>query len=285
MPRPPDTKATREGRTIAGAALRLSDVRLSFGGIGALKGVDLEVQAGEIHAVIGPNGAGKSSLVNVICGVYTPQKGTIVYAGQPIRRIRPERLARLGITRTFQNLALFKGLSVIDNVILGLSETMTATVWEEILGAPRARRQAAAARSRALQVLRQLDLASLQDAAVHTLPYGVQKRVELARAIIGAPRLLLLDEPMAGMTEDEKASMSRFIRAVHAATGTTIILIEHDMAVIMDLSDHITVLDHGRHIAHGTPTEIAANPDVIDAYLGVAHADDGDDDATEVLAA
>jgi branched-chain amino acid transport system ATP-binding protein len=275
---------------MTGAALALSGVKLSFGGIGALKGVDLDVRAGEIHAVIGPNGAGKSSLINVICGIYKPQQGEIIYDGRKRRHLRPDNLAKLRITRTFQNIVLFKGLTVIQNVMMGLTHELTATVWEQILGAGRARRQETAARAQAQTILQQLDLLDLQDEPVADLPYGVQKRVELARALIAAPRLLLLDEPMAGMTGGEKAALSRFIRDTHARTGTTIILIEHDMGVIMDLSQIITVLDHGKRIAEGTPDVIAADQRVIDAYLGVAHADDGDDEdgddeTAEVLAA
>jgi branched-chain amino acid transport system ATP-binding protein len=261
---------------MAGAALSLSGVTLSFGGIGALKGVDLEVDAGEIHAVIGPNGAGKSSLINVISGVYIPKSGQISLDGHRLPRVRPDRLARLGITRTFQTVVLFKGLSVTENVMMGLTHEALATSWGQIIGSTRARREEAEGRERARQILARLDLTAVQDRAVATLSYGMQKRVELARALIAVPRLLLLDEPMAGMSAGEKAAMSGFIREAHAHSAATIILIEHDMGVVMDLSDRITVLDHGKRIADGTPMEIQANQDVVDAYLGVAH--DGDDD-------
>jgi branched-chain amino acid transport system ATP-binding protein len=268
-----------------GAALTLRGIKLSFGGVGALKNVDLDVAAGEIHAVIGPNGAGKSSLINVISGIYKPQAGQIILDGILRRRIRPEDLAALGIGRTFQNIVLFKGLSVIENVVMGMTHVTTATVWEQVAGLGRARRQEAIAHGRAEAILTQLEIFHLRHAAVDELSYGVQKRVELARVLVATPRLLLLDEPMAGMTVGEKEVMSRFIRDAHLRSGATIILIEHDMGVIMDLSDRITVLDHGKHIADGTPEAIRADQAVIDAYLGVAHDDDGDDDMGEVLAA
>jgi branched-chain amino acid transport system ATP-binding protein len=191
--------------------------------------------------------------------------------------MKTERLASLGIARTFQNIVLFKGLSVIQNVMMGLTHEVRATAWGQIIGSPRARREEQAGRERARQILANLDLTEMQDRAVATLAYGVQKRVELARALIAAPRLLLLDEPMAGMSAGEKAAMSDFIREAHEQFATTIILIEHDMGVVMDLSDHITVLDHGRRIAEGTPAAVQNNQDVIDAYLGVAHEGDGDD--------
>jgi branched-chain amino acid transport system ATP-binding protein len=260
-----------------GAALSLSGTRLSFGGVGALKGVDLDVCAGEIHAVIGPNGAGKSSLINVISGIYQPDAGDIRFDGQVFPRMKTERLARLGITRTFQNIVLFKGLSVVQNVMMGLAHEVRATVWGQIIGSIRARREEMAGQDRAHEILAKLDLTHVQDRAVATLAYGVQKRVELARALIASPRLLLLDEPMAGMSAGEKAAMSNFIRAAHEQAAMTIILIEHDMGVVMGLSDHITVLDHGKRIAEGTPAAIQGNQDVIDAYLGVAHEGDDDD--------
>jgi branched-chain amino acid transport system ATP-binding protein len=262
---------------MTGAALNLAGVTLSFGGIGALKGVDLDVRAGEIHAVIGPNGAGKSSLINVISGIYRPDSGQIRLDGQLVRPVRTDRLAALGITRTFQNIVLFKGLSVTQNVMMGLTHEARATAWGQVIGTPRARREEGEGRGRARHILQRLDLADVQDRAVTTLPYGIQKRVELARALIAEPRLILLDEPMAGMTSGEKGALSALIREAHVHSGATIILIEHDMGVVMDLSDHITVLDHGKRIAEGTPAAIQSNQDVIDAYLGVAHDGDGDD--------
>ncbi|MCB8881922.1 ABC transporter ATP-binding protein [Acidisoma cellulosilytica] len=262
---------------MAGAAIRLSGVTLSFGGILALKGVDLDIHAGDIHAIIGPNGAGKSSLVNIICGIYRPEAGSIDFDGQHLSRMETGRLAKLGITRTFQNIVLFKGMSVTQNVMMGLTHKTRSTPWGQIIGSARARREEAHAYEIARAILARLDLTQVQDRAVNTLSYGAQKRVELARALIAGPRLLLLDEPMAGMTAGEKVRMIAFIREAQAHSGVTVILIEHDMGVVMELSDRITVLDHGKRIAQGTPSEIQVNPDVIDAYLGVAHADDGDD--------
>jgi branched-chain amino acid transport system ATP-binding protein len=267
---------------MAGATLTLSDVTLSFGGIAALKQVSLTVRPEEIHAVIGPNGAGKSSLINVISGIYRADCGTITLDGQDFKRVRIEHLAGLGVARTFQNIALFKGLSVLENVMMGLTHQRRTTPLAQALGTPRARREESEAQERARQLLDRLGLADTLLSPVATLPYGLQKRVELARALVAKPRLLLLDEPMAGMTAAEKADMSRLIRVAREETAATIILIEHDMGVVMDLSDRITVLDHGRHISEGTPAAILSNPHVIDAYLGVAH--EGDEDETDMAA-
>lgn len=256
--------------------LALDGVSLTFGGVTALADVDLAVGEGEIRAIIGPNGAGKSSLINVVSGLYRPQRGRIRLAGETFSAVPTERLARLGVARTFQNLALFKGLTVLDNVLMGLTSGVRSGLFGQVLGLSAARREDAENREAALAMLDFLHLAGLRDRSAGTLPYGVQKRIELARALVAQPRLLLLDEPMAGMTLTEKREMTGFIRDARDTYGTTIVLIEHDIGVVMGLSDRVAVLDYGRKIADGTPDEVRADQAVIDAYLGVAHDEDGE---------
>ncbi|MCJ2131215.1 ABC transporter ATP-binding protein [Methylobacterium sp. E-045] len=268
---PSSRQGSRSGIVAEGAPfLAVEGVSLGFGGTVALDSVDLSVGEGEIHAVIGPNGAGKSSLINAISGLYAPDSGTIRIGDDRFSRVPTRRLARLGVARTFQNLALFKGLTVLDTVTAGLVDRQSAGLAAQILGLPHARREAREHQERAEAVIALLDLAAYRDRLAGTLPYGVQKRVELARALVARPRLLLLDEPMAGMTATEKQRMSGDIRAARDSTGATIVLIEHDVGVVMSLSDRVTVLDHGRRIASGTPAEIQADPAVIAAYLGLA---------------
>ncbi|WP_257168318.1 ABC transporter ATP-binding protein [Bradyrhizobium sp. SRS-191] len=256
------------------AVLRLANISLSFGGLAALRDVDLDVAEGEIRAVIGPNGAGKSSLLNVISGLYRPERGEIWLGAQAFRQVPTAQLAGHGVARTFQNLALFKGLSVFDNVLMGLAHRVRAGFIRQLIGSPSARRIEAENRAAAEEVIGFLHLTDVRDRIAGTLPYGLQKRVELARALVARPRLLLLDEPFAGVTLSEKQELAQHVRGARDRYGTTIVLIEHDIGIVMELSDHIAVLDYGRKIADGPPAEIRTNQAVIDAYLGVAHEDE-----------
>ncbi len=250
--------------------LRLDDMHLRFGGIKALQEVRFDVQPGEVRAIIGPNGAGKSSLLNVINGVYQPQQGSIAFDGQILGQMRPALAARLGIARTFQNLALFSGMSVLDNIMAGRNLHMRCGLLAQALRIGPALREEVAHRLVVERIIDFLEIQAWRKVPVGRLPYGLQKRVDLGRALAMEPKLLLLDEPMAGMNLEEKEDMSRFILEAREEFGTTIVLIEHDMGVVMDLSDRVVVLDYGRQIADDTPDAVRENPDVIRAYLGTA---------------
>jgi branched-chain amino acid transport system ATP-binding protein len=251
--------------------LAVQDISLSFKGIRALTKLSFDVEQGEICALIGPNGAGKSSLLNVINGVYRADAGRILVAGTPFDRPTPAGAARLGIGRTFQNNALFRRMSVLDNVLTGLTRLGRASLLEVAFRLGRYPAEHRTFRERAEDIIAFLEIEAYRDTIVGRLPYGVQKRVELARALVATPSLLLLDEPMAGMNADEKVELSRFIRDINRELGTTIVLIEHDVGVVMGLSHHVVVLDYGRKVGDGTPEEVRRNPEVIAAYLGTKH--------------
>jgi branched-chain amino acid transport system ATP-binding protein len=273
-----DTAGNTASNTADGATSRpatlldVEDLTLSFKAVKAVSGVSFQVRRHEVCALIGPNGAGKSSLLNIISGVYRPDSGSLRFEGERFSAMEPRRAAQRGIARTFQNIAVFKSMSVLENVLTGSNLRFESSWLEQLTRLGRAPRDEARERERAEHVIEFLGIQRYRHAPVGQLSYGLQKRVELGRALAAAPRLLLLDEPMAGMNAEEKREMSGFILDVNRELGATVVLIEHDMRVVMDISDHVVVLDYGRVVGDGTPDEVRQNPEVLRAYLGTKRA-------------
>ncbi len=268
---PRETLPNSDGIAKGDVMLDVRNVSLRFGGVKAISDISFDIRKGEIRAIIGPNGAGKTSMLNVINGFYTPQEGSIVFRGKERKKIAPYEAAASGIARTFQNVALFKGMSTLDNIMAGRTLAMHRNFFWQLLYYGPALREEIENRRKVEEIIDFLEIQHIRKVPVGRLPYGLQKRVELGRALAAEPALLLLDEPMAGMNLEEKEDMSRFILDVNSQFGTTIALIEHDMGVVMDISDRVVVLDYGRKIGDGAPEEVKSNQDVIDAYLGVSH--------------
>jgi len=256
---------------IGKSVLEVKNISLSFGGVKAITNISFDVLEHEIRALIGPNGAGKSSLLNCINGIYKPQEGKILFKGEVLDKITPNIIAQKGISRTFQNLALFKRMSVLDNILVGRKLHSKANFFEVALQLPRATREERQNREKCEEIIKFLEIENIKNTPVGKLPYGLQKKVELGRALATEANVLLLDEPMAGMNVEEKRDMCRFILKVNDELGTTIVLIEHDMGVVMDISDRVVVLDYGKIIGDDIPDKVRSNKKVIDAYLGVAH--------------
>ena len=258
-------------KRIGDVILNVKNISLAFGGVKALTDISFDVREHEIRAIIGPNGAGKSSMLNCINGVYTPQTGTISFRGQTFDHMDSRQVAEMGIARTFQNLALFKGMSVLDNIMTGRNLRIKSNILLQALRIGPAEREEMQHRAYVEHIIDFLEIQAHRKTPVGQLPYGLQKRVDLGRALALEPKVLLLDEPMAGMNVEEKQDMCRFILDVNDEFGTTVVLIEHDMSVVMDISDRVVVLDYGKKIGDGTPEEVRNNPEVISAYLGTSH--------------
>ena len=256
---------------IGSPILEVKNISLSFGGVKAITNASFSILEHEIKAIIGPNGAGKSSMLNCINGIYQPQQGNIIFKNKLLPKINPNLIAKMGISRTFQNLALFKRMSVLDNILVGRRLHSNSNFLQVAFQTPKARNQEKENRQKCEEIIEFLEIEDIKMTPVGKLPYGLQKKVELGRALATEAEVLLLDEPMAGMNVEEKREMCRFILKVNDEIGTTMVLIEHDMGVVMDISDNVVVLDYGKTLADGPPSEIRVNQAVIDAYLGVAH--------------
>ena len=263
--------AAFDGRNIGDVILDVKNISLRFGGVKALTDISFNVREHEIRSIIGPNGAGKSSMLNCINGVYVPSEGSITFRGKTFSHMNSRQVAEMGVARTFQNLALFKGMSVLDNIMTGRNLKIKSNLLLQALRIGPAEREEIRHREFVEHIIDFLEIQPWRKTPVGRLPYGLQKRVDLGRALAMEPQVLLLDEPMAGMNVEEKQDMSRFILDVNDEFGTTIVLIEHDMGVVMDISDRVVVLDYGKKIGDGEPEEVRANPDVISAYLGTSH--------------